>query len=120
MTRNLKGPYYPGQEQKLKRDFIKALASKRVHFFCIETAETVPGFPDVLEIGPYGYYLYELKVSDNKGVITFTRAQPLFYKKYAKDLKILICAWNVPRQTMYFRSALDIVEAKTLRYKLNG
>ena len=66
--------------------------------FFIETEETEKGFPDVLALDCCGAdsflsYLYEFKVSDEKGMIKFRRDQPRFYLKN-KELVIFVIAFD--------------------------
>jgi hypothetical protein len=64
--------------------------------FCIETEETLPGFPDTMarveaKVLPDIWHFYEFKVSDKKGVIKFERSQPMFYRKHP-DLGVRVIA----------------------------
>jgi hypothetical protein len=116
------GPYAPGQENKFKMDMIRRWAEdtdKARTYFCIETESTEPGFPDVLILSRYGgaYSLFEFKVSDERGVITFKKSQPLFYKKHA-DLYIRIIAWDVPGNRAVVIQPSSVVRSKTLKIKL--
>ena len=84
----------------LESDFKKAVVDnwKSTHayasVFCIESEETVPGFPDVLAIGhTQKTELFEFKASDAKGIIKFQRTQPLFYKNNM-NLDITVAAYN--------------------------
>ena len=71
-------------------------AYKNSYIFCIETEETIPGFPDV-EILPKEHGIdplfLEYKVSDKRGVIKFKKSQPIFYKKHP-DMPITVVAYN--------------------------
>jgi hypothetical protein len=95
------GPYQSGQEAAFKRDVIAARERKdpALRHFRIETAETEPGFPDVIAIRGRSYHLIEFKVSDKNGVITFKKSQPLFYRKY-RDVRITVLAWDVPNRRL--------------------
>jgi hypothetical protein len=114
------GPYAPGEESRFKKDLIKYWESINDgwHYFCVESPDTMRGFPDVLAISDRGrYQLYELKVSDNKGFIKFERTQPLFYKKHG-GLHALVVAWNVPfREAVYFSAGMA-AQAGKLRIQL--
>jgi hypothetical protein len=52
-------------------------------FYFIETEETQRGFPDLMlvERDTQKALFFEFKVADSRGVITFQRTQPAFYKK---------------------------------------
>lgn len=71
-------------------------AYKNSYIFCIETEETLPGFPDV-EILPKEHGIdslfLEYKVSDKRGVIKFKKSQPIFYKKHP-DMPITVVAYS--------------------------
>ena len=86
-------------EQQFKMKCIKELLSKIHNYsFCIETEETIKGFPDVMCINvpcedvrvPF---FYEFKLSDKSGKIKFQPTQPAFYKSH-KDLGIMVIALN--------------------------
>lgn len=86
-------------EQQFKMRFIKNELSK-IHddVFCIETEETVHGFPDVLAIGNKDGGLniatfYEFKISNKIGRIKFQSTQPAFYRRH-KNLGVIIVALN--------------------------
>lgn len=73
-------------EQGFKMRYIGGVLSKVYGgVFCIETEETVHGFPDVmcLHYRPYmnvaGFF--EFKRSDSSGVIHFEPTQPAFYRR---------------------------------------
>lgn len=71
-------------------------------FFCIETEETIHGFPDVMEVvstdGFNHVHFYEFKLSDMCGCIKFQPTQPAFYKRH-KAMNVFVTAYN--RQTQY-------------------
>jgi hypothetical protein len=114
------GPYAPGEEARFKKDLIKRWEARNDgwHYFCVESPDTMRGFPDVLAISDRGrYQLYELKVSDNKGFIKFERTQPLFYKKH-DGVHALVVAWDVPLKQVVFLSAVSVALAGVLRVRL--
>jgi hypothetical protein len=115
------GPYAPGQEQKFKMDYINRSVKRESpdwRFFCIESEETVPGFPDLLIVdGNSCYTSIEFKVSDEKGVITFKKSQPLFYKTNPM-VRIGILAWDVPRKRLVRITPDEVVKNKSLRLNL--
>jgi len=85
--------------------------------FPIETEETVSGFPDVVVFFNRHYHLVELKYADEKGVVTFEKAQPLFYKRYP-ELHVKILVWDTPRKRIVKIAAPEVVMAKSLRLKI--
>lgn len=81
-------------EAEFKKGVIDLWKKKKIfdYIFCIETEETVKGFPDVMvklkdmEV----YKFFEFKVSDDKGRIKFTMAQPGFYVRHTRmDIQVL-------------------------------
>lgn len=82
-------------EQQFKMLFLKHIPKKEgFNYFCIETEETVKGFPDVLAVHKETYVASFMEFKYTKtGKIKFQPTQPAFYKKY-KDLVIMIVAYN--------------------------
>ena len=80
-------------EAEFKRDFVALLREAGGTPFCIETEETVPGFPDVLEIRGGRANLYEMKITDRHGMFKMQKTQPRFYKMYP-DLHIYVVVWD--------------------------
>jgi hypothetical protein len=105
------GPYTSGQEHRFKMDVIKAREKQdpRLTHFCIETPETEPGFPDVLAVHGGAYTLFEFKVSDRQGYITFEHSQPLFYRRN-RGVRIFILAWDVSQHRLIQMDAEDAVK----------
>ena len=84
-------------------DLFRSGNGKEDHcFFCIETEETVHGFPDVMEVisadGSNRVHFYEFKLSDMCGCIKFQPTQPAFYKRH-EAMNVFVVAYN--RQTQY-------------------
>ena len=82
-----------GQEFKMK--FLKNAKNKQDFYcFCIETEETVKGFPDVLcvEKNTDKASFEEFKYTKT-GKIKFQPTQPSFYKRYS-TLPICVVAYN--------------------------
>lgn len=82
-------------EQEFKMLFIKSAPNKKdFYVFCIETEETVKGFPDVLcihketDLASFEEFKYT-----KTGKIKFQPTQPAFYKKYG-TMPIIIIAYN--------------------------
>ena len=83
-------------EQEFKMKFLKNAKNKQDFYcFCIETEETVKGFPDVLcvEKNTDKVSFEEFKYTKT-GKIKFQPTQPSFYKRYS-TLPICIVAYNV-------------------------
>lgn len=73
-------------EQAFKMEWIRRNRKHFMELFCIETEETVKGFPDVLAIEEHDNcsqtpYFLEFKKARN-GFIHFQSTQPAFYKKH--------------------------------------
>lgn len=68
-------------EQKFKIDWIRSHAGEYADVFCIETEETVGGFPDAIAIDGEGRATFiEFKVCDRQGRMQFQPTQPAFYR----------------------------------------
>ena len=80
-------------EAEFKRDFVELLRESGGTPFCIESEETEPGFPDVLEIKGGKAVLYEMKLANKKGIFKMQKTQPLFYKKH-QNLQIYVVIWD--------------------------
>jgi hypothetical protein len=105
-------------EDEFKAAFLKKIRKLKPdeRYFEIEN-EKEAGMPDVLVMKKQISGFLEFKISDNKGVITFEKTQPLFYKKNS-SLRILILVWDVPRSRLVRISAETIVENKSLKFKI--
>jgi hypothetical protein len=73
--------------------------------FCIETEETVQGFPDVMCLyenldGGTSALFYEFKYSNKSGKIKFQPTQPAFYKKHEDIMQIIIVAYDQRTKTV--------------------
>ena len=68
-------------EQQFKMKWLRLNKDPNVTHFCIETGETVKGFPDVMFVGNNTKKVHfdELKYT-NTGKIKFQRSQHAFYK----------------------------------------
>lgn len=85
---------------------------KNQKIFCIETEETVAGFPDVMELFTssscaMAVHFYEFKASDRYGNIEFQPTQPAFYKSN-EDLKVRVIAYNRKSHRVHTFSASEI------------
>lgn len=87
-------------EQQFKMSVIKYILKNIFDcVFCIETEETVQGFPDVMCLyknlnGGTSALFYEFKYSNKSGKIKFQPTQPAFYKKYKDTMQIVIVAYD--------------------------
>lgn len=81
-------------EQQFKMKWLKINELPNFTKFCIETEETVKGFPDVMFIDndTKQAHFAEFKFTKT-GKIKFQPTQPAFYKKY-NGLPITIIAYN--------------------------
>lgn len=91
--------------------------------FCIETEETVAGFPDVMELFTGGtttavVNFFEFKASDRYGNIEFQPSQPAFYKSN-EDLKVRVVAYNRKSQRVHMFSANEIFDKNSPYYTTN-
>jgi hypothetical protein len=87
-------------------------------FFCIETEETVKGFPDAIQIAKRDRTctFYEFKYTKT-GKIKFQPTQPAFYKAHP-DLKIRVVAYNAKTNCLHhFETSL--LFNKDSRYCMN-
>ena len=88
-------------EQQFKMKYIREVLKPQFErVFCIETEETVKGFPDVMcfllgtpSFQPCAYF-YEFKYSNAQGKIKFQPTQPSFYKTNDEVMHIMIIAYN--------------------------
>lgn len=87
-------------EQSFKMASLK-LKSKDFTFFCIETEETVKGFPDVMFVDEQNTVCFEEYKYTKTGVIKFQSTQPAFYKKH-KNLVIFVVAYNAKSKKVHY------------------
>ena len=82
-------------EQEFKMKFLKNAKNKQDFYcFCIETEETVKGFPDVLCVEKVtDKATFEEFKYTKTGKIKFQPTQPSFYKRYS-TLPICVVAYN--------------------------
>ena len=114
-------------EQSFKRRYcnlrLRQKDCKNQKIFCIETEETVAGFPDVMELltgcaFPIVLHLYEFKISDRYGNIEFQPTQPAFYKSN-EDLKVRVVAYNRKSHRVHVFSASEIFDKNSPYYTTN-
>ena len=88
----------------------------------IETEETIPGFPDVMElvtfVGRTEAKFYEFKISDSRGNIHFQPTQPPFYRNN-RELWIEVVAYNRKSQRVHIFSADEIFDKNSPYYTTN-
>lgn len=103
-------------EQQFKLKYInKVLRETYSTVFCIETEETVGGFPDVLCLQQDNKAVfYEFKYSTAQGKIKFQPTQPAFYKSHP-DLDIWIVALNNKTKEAVVFPVWDISSKKNER-----
>lgn len=82
-------------EQQFKMKYIRDILKRKYNkVFCIETEETVKGFPDVMCLTMASIAIFfEFKYSSASGKIKFQPTQPSFYRQNS-DLDIWVVAFN--------------------------
>lgn len=104
-------------EQSFKMMWLKENQSPNFYRFCIETEETVKGFPDVMEINKFDLTttLIEFKFTKT-GRIKFQPTQPAFYWAHP-ELVVSIVAYNAKTKQLHlFGAGALFLEGK---YKMN-
>jgi hypothetical protein len=88
-------------EQQFKMKYIREVLNPQFErVFCIETEETVRGFPDVMCLSNTSIFLtaqaffLEFKYSNAQGKIKFQPTQPAFYRANNEVMHIMIVAYN--------------------------
>lgn len=107
-------------EQEFKMEYIRQeLRDGNHEVFCIETEETVKGFPDVLSIDKRNgvAVLYEFKRAKGNGYIEFEPSQPAFYRSHPK-LYIYVVALN-PKENVVHKFFADSIFDEKSGYKMN-
>ena len=120
-------------EQAFKYEWIKRHKGDYLKLFCIETEETVKGFPDVLGIKEVPVFdnklneickvqhpvFYEFKFA-RKGRIKFQPTQPAFYKAN-KELDIRVIALSEYRGQFYLHGfKVQELFREGSMYKMDG
>ena len=102
-------------EQAFKMEWIRRNRRDFMEIFCIETEETVKGFPDVLALNENSVaYFVEFKKARN-GFIHFQNTQPAFYKAHPNMLISVVSL--VESKGKYYVVALPI---QIVMSRLNG
>ena len=116
----LRGDDYIGcqNEQQFKMKWLKINGLPNFTQFCIETEETVKGFPDVMFIDndTKQVHFAEFKFTKN-GKIKFQPTQPAFYKKYY-HLPIKVIAYNAKTSIVHYIMKEDLFRESSI-YKMN-
>lgn len=101
----------------------KGAVTVKQKLFCIETEETIAGFPDVMELttfcGKTTAKFYEFKISDNYGNIKFQPTQPAFYRDNY-ELDITVVAYNKKSQRVHSFRTYEIFDKDSPYYTRNG
>jgi hypothetical protein len=112
-------------EQQFKMKYIREILKKQfTRVFCIETEETVRGFPDVmcLLLGTPSFqpcaYFYEFKYSNAQGKIKFQPTQPSFYRANNEVMHIVVVAYNKKTNTVHEFTASCLFK-KDSHYQMN-
>ena len=87
-------------EQSFKMAYLK-LKPKDLTCLCIETEETVKGFPDVMIVDGWNTVSFEEYKYTKTGVIKFQSTQPAFYKKHKKFV-IFVVAYNAKSKKVHY------------------
>lgn len=120
-------PLFSGlkDEQSFKMKYIKVYMKLNQDFqriFCIETEETVKGFPDVMEIiiqplKTNTVNFYEFKFSDKNGKIKFQPTQPSFYR-HNSALNIEVVAYNQKTEKIHIFKTESLFDIES-PYRMN-
>lgn len=81
-------------EQSFKKAYIEYFKQTDTAYLCIETEETIQGFPDVMAVHEPSSKVQFMEFKYTKtGRIKFQPSQPAFYRKYPK-FKIDVVAYD--------------------------
>lgn len=104
-------------EQSFKMAYLK-LKPKDLTCLCIETEETVKGFPDVMIVDGWNTVSFEEYKYTKTGVIKFQSTQPAFYKKHKKFV-IFVVAYNAKSKKVHY-FPVEYLFAEGSPYKLSN
>ena len=115
------------EEQDFKKLYIVSELRKKYEntvqkFFCIETEETVAGFPDVMELlidSTIRAHFYEFKFSDRRGNIKFQPTQPAFYRMNP-EMEICVVAYNCVSKRVHLFRTNEIFDKDSPYYTINA
>ena len=104
-------------EQEFKMLFLKSAKDRKDFFtFCIETEETVKGFPDVLYIKKSDAQAsFEEFKYTKTGKIKFQPTQPAFYKQYF-TLPITIIAYDAKTDKVHTFMTYELFDRNSPYY----
>lgn len=106
-------------EQAFKNKYLRLNTSPYFEAFCVETEETVKGFPDVLVINKKDRTCLLLEFKFTKtGKIKFQPTQPSFYRSH-KYMKIWIVAYNAKTKVLH-KFSKDALFSDGSIYHMNG
>lgn len=106
-------------EQDFKMAWFKRFKRYYADMFCIETEETVGGFPDVMALG-YNQqaHFFEFKFTKT-GKIKFQPTQPAFYKAHdTMDITVL-ALWNDGVSVRVFQFSVKKIFEKGSHFEMN-
>ena len=114
-------------EQDFKKQYFVVELRKKYQntiqkIFCIETEETVAGFPDVMELlidSTIRAHFYEFKFSDKRGNIKFQPTQPAFYKMNP-EMEICVVAYNCVSKRVHLFRTNEIFDKESPYYTTNA
>ena len=112
-------------EQAFKMEWIRRHKSDSAKYFCIETEETIKGFPDVLAVvrGALNHQFpkfFEFKKA-RKGWIEFQPTQPAFYKANRElDISIIALVENKGKHYIVSFPAIWLLSDDLSYYGLKG
>lgn len=97
-------------EQQFKMKYIREVLKPQFErVFCIETEETVKGFPDVMCLGLrakpsflFPAVFVEFKYSNAQGKIKFQPTQPAFYRANDEVMHTSVVAYNKKTNKVHF------------------
>lgn len=102
-------------EQEFKKAWISAYGRFWKKVFCIETEETVAGFPDVMCVDRDNrIQLLEFKVSDRSGSIKFQPTQPAFYRMHPDIPVSVVVLYRKPVSTWIHFDAQFLMKGRLL------
>lgn len=104
-------------EQSFKMCYIK-LKPKNLTCLCIETEETIKGFPDVMIVDENNKVYFEEYKYTKSGTIKFQSTQPAFYKKH-KKFEIFVVALNAKTKKVH-RFPVEELFREDSPYKLSN
>lgn len=108
-------------EQSFKKKYLR-LFEYRLNF-CIETEETVLGFPDVLVLDGKGLAeFYEFKFTNN-GTIKFQPSQVAFYRKYCmrlQRLSVRVVAYNRRTDSVHIIDVRELFDKESPYFLHDG